>query len=50
MIYLNILVSDLVDEVNGSVEKFADDTKVFSLVRTKEDCEKLKMDLINLDD
>lgn len=34
----------------GSVEKFADDTKVFSLLRAKEDCEELKMDLINLDD
>lgn len=45
-----MLVRELVDKVNGGVEKFADNTKLFNLVRTKEDCEELKMNLINLDD
>lgn len=31
------------------MEKFADDTKVFRLVRAEEDWEELKIDLINLD-
>lgn len=35
--------------MNSNVGKYADDTEMFRLVRTKEDCEVLRMALIKLD-
>jgi len=44
LIYLN----DIDDSVCAKLLKFADDTKVFSLVSTKNDIDRLQIDFINL--
>ena len=43
-----IFIDDLPDSVAGLVKIFADDTKLFSAIKSKEDCKKLQADLESL--
>ncbi|CAM5084504.1 unnamed protein product, partial [Eretmochelys imbricata] len=49
-ILFNLFINDLEKGVNSEVEKFADDTKLFKIVKTKADCEELQKDLTKLSD
>ncbi|CAM4557507.1 unnamed protein product [Lepidochelys olivacea] len=49
-ILFNLLVNDLEKGVNSKAAKFADDTKLLKIVRTKTDCEELQKDLTKLSD
>ncbi|CAM5145823.1 unnamed protein product [Natator depressus] len=44
-ILFNLFVNDLEKGVNSEVAKFADDTKLLKIVKTKADCEELQKDL-----
>ena len=41
-------VNDILDTVNTNVKMFADDTKIFRILKNKSDCEILQADLDNL--
>ena len=43
-----IYINDIDDSVCSKLLKFADDTKVFSVVQTKNDIDRLQNDLLNL--
>ena len=43
-----IYINDIDDAVCSNLLKFADDTKVFSVVQTQNDIDKLQRDLLNL--
>ncbi|CAM5159894.1 unnamed protein product [Natator depressus] len=49
-ILFNLFINDLEKGVNSEVAKFADDTKLFKIVKTKADCEELQKDLTKLSD
>ncbi|CAM5105037.1 unnamed protein product [Natator depressus] len=49
-ILFNLFINDLEKGVNGEVAKFADDTKLLKIVKTKADCEELQKDLTKLSD
>ncbi|CAM5131339.1 unnamed protein product [Natator depressus] len=46
----NLFINDLEKWVNSEVAKFADDTKLLKIVKTKADCEELPKDLTKLSD
>jgi len=43
-----VYINDIDDSLCAKLLKFADDTKVFSVVSTKNDIDRLQIDLINL--
>ncbi|CAM5111563.1 unnamed protein product [Natator depressus] len=47
-VLFNIFINDLEKEVNCEVAKFADDTKLLMIVKSKADCEELQGDLTKL--
>ncbi|CAM5124383.1 unnamed protein product, partial [Natator depressus] len=47
-ILFNLFINDLEKGVNSEVAKFADDTKLLKIVKTKADCEELQKDLTKL--
>ncbi|CAM5097662.1 unnamed protein product [Natator depressus] len=49
-ILFNLFINDLEKGVNSEVAKFADDTKLLKIVKTKADCEELQKDLTKLSD
>uniref|UniRef100_A0A8C3IBY2 Reverse transcriptase domain-containing protein n=1 Tax=Chrysemys picta bellii TaxID=8478 RepID=A0A8C3IBY2_CHRPI len=49
-ILFNLFINDLEKGVNSEMAKFADDTKLLKIVKTKADCEELQKDLIKLSD
>ncbi|CAM4589481.1 unnamed protein product [Caretta caretta] len=49
-ILFNIFIHDLEKVVNSEVAKFADDTKVLKIVKSRADCEELQKDLSKLGD
>ncbi|CAM5140560.1 unnamed protein product [Eretmochelys imbricata] len=49
-ILFNLFINDLKKGVNSEAAKFADDTKLLKIVKTKADCEELQKDLIKLSD
>ncbi|CAM4529159.1 unnamed protein product [Caretta caretta] len=49
-ILFNIFINDLEKGVNSEVAKFADDTKLLKIVKTKADCEELQKDVTKLSD
>ncbi|CAM4661225.1 unnamed protein product [Lepidochelys kempii] len=49
-ILFNLFISDLKKGINSEVAKFADDTKLLKIVKTKADCEELQKDLTKLSD
>ncbi|CAM5122732.1 unnamed protein product [Eretmochelys imbricata] len=49
-ILFNLFTNDLEKGVNSEVAKFADDTKLLKIVKTKADCEELQKDLKKLSD
>ncbi|CAM4653692.1 unnamed protein product [Lepidochelys kempii] len=49
-ILFNLFIKDLEKGVNSEVAKFADDTKLLKIVKTKADCEELQKDLTKLSD
>ncbi|CAM5132666.1 unnamed protein product [Eretmochelys imbricata] len=49
-ILFNLFINDLEKGVNSEVAKFADDTKLLRIVKTKTDCEELQKDLTKLSD
>ncbi|KAM7181807.1 uncharacterized protein RBU57_000458 [Macrochelys suwanniensis] len=49
-ILFNLFINDLEEGVNSEVAKFADDTKLLKIVKTKADCEELQKDLAKLND
>uniref|UniRef100_A0A674K437 Zinc finger CW-type and PWWP domain containing 1 n=1 Tax=Terrapene triunguis TaxID=2587831 RepID=A0A674K437_9SAUR len=49
-VLFNTFVNDLERGVNSEVAKFADDTKLLKIVKSKADCEELQRDLIKLGD
>ncbi|CAM5130961.1 unnamed protein product [Natator depressus] len=50
LILFNLFINDLEKRVNSEVAKFADDTKLLKIVKTKADCEELQKDLTKLSD
>ncbi|CAM4598511.1 unnamed protein product [Caretta caretta] len=50
LILFNLFINDLEKGVNSEVAKFADDTKLLEIVKTKADCEELQKDLTKLSD
>uniref|UniRef100_A0A8C4XYG1 Reverse transcriptase domain-containing protein n=1 Tax=Gopherus evgoodei TaxID=1825980 RepID=A0A8C4XYG1_9SAUR len=49
-ILFNLFINDLERGVNSEMAKFADDTKLLKIVKTKADCEELQKDLTKLSD
>ncbi|CAM5165119.1 unnamed protein product [Natator depressus] len=49
-ILFNLFINDLEKGVNREVAKFADDTNLLKIVKTKADCEELQKDLTKLSD
>ncbi|CAM4470707.1 unnamed protein product [Lepidochelys olivacea] len=49
-ILFNLFINNLEKGVNSVVAKFADDTKLLKIVKTKADCEELQKDLTKLRD
>ncbi|CAM5114425.1 unnamed protein product [Natator depressus] len=49
-ILFNLFINDLEKGVNSEVAKFADDTKLLKIVKTKADCEELQKGLTKLSD
>ncbi|CAM5106410.1 unnamed protein product [Eretmochelys imbricata] len=49
-ILFNLFINDLEKGINSEVAKFADDTKLFKIVKTKADCEELQKALTKLTD
>ncbi|CAM4564408.1 unnamed protein product [Caretta caretta] len=49
-ILFNLFINDLEKGVNSEVAKFADDTKLLKILKTKADCEELQKDLTKLSD
>ncbi|CAM5148917.1 unnamed protein product [Eretmochelys imbricata] len=49
-ILFNLFINDLEKGVNSEVAKFADDTKLLKIVKTKADCEEVQKDLTKLSD
>uniref|UniRef100_A0A8C3F3S5 Reverse transcriptase domain-containing protein n=1 Tax=Chrysemys picta bellii TaxID=8478 RepID=A0A8C3F3S5_CHRPI len=49
-ILFNLFINDLEKGVNSEVAKFADDTKLLKIVKTKADCDELQKDLTKLSD
>uniref|UniRef100_A0A8C8SCV0 Reverse transcriptase domain-containing protein n=1 Tax=Pelusios castaneus TaxID=367368 RepID=A0A8C8SCV0_9SAUR len=49
-VLFNLFINDLEKGVNSEVAKFADDTKLLKIVKTKADCEELQKDLTKLSD
>uniref|UniRef100_A0A8C3I5X8 Reverse transcriptase domain-containing protein n=1 Tax=Chrysemys picta bellii TaxID=8478 RepID=A0A8C3I5X8_CHRPI len=49
-ILFNLFINDLEKGVKSEVAKFADDTKLLKIVKTKADCEELQKDLPKLSD
>ncbi|CAM4545379.1 unnamed protein product [Caretta caretta] len=49
-ILFNLFINDLEKGVNSEVAKFADNTKLLKIVKTKADCEELQKDLTKLSD
>ncbi|CAM5150171.1 unnamed protein product [Eretmochelys imbricata] len=49
-VLFNLFINDLEKGVNSEVAKFADDTKLLKVVKTKADCEELQKDLTKLSD
>ncbi|CAM4676294.1 unnamed protein product [Lepidochelys kempii] len=49
-VLFNFFINDLEKGVNSEVAKFADDTKLLKIVKTKADCEELQKDLTKLSD
>uniref|UniRef100_A0A8C3FA90 Reverse transcriptase domain-containing protein n=1 Tax=Chrysemys picta bellii TaxID=8478 RepID=A0A8C3FA90_CHRPI len=49
-ILCNLFINDLEKGVNSEVAKFADDTKLLKIVKTKADCDELQKDLTKLSD
>ncbi|CAM4478491.1 unnamed protein product [Lepidochelys kempii] len=49
-ILFNLFINDLEKGVNREVAKFANDTKLLEIVKTKADCEELQKDLTKLSD
>ncbi|CAM4625917.1 unnamed protein product [Caretta caretta] len=49
-ILLNLFINNLEKGVNSEVAKFAKDTKLLKIVKTKADCEELQKDLTKLSD
>ncbi|CAM4534756.1 unnamed protein product [Lepidochelys kempii] len=49
-ILFNLFINNLEKGVNSEVAKFADDTKLLKIVKTKADCEELQKDLTKLSD
>ena len=47
-VLFNLFINDLETGINSEVAKFADDTKLFHVVKTREDCEELQKDLSKL--
>ena len=47
-ILFNLFINDLELGVSREVAKFANDTKLFKVVRTQRDCEELQRDLYKL--
>ena len=47
-VLFNLFINDLETGISSEVAKFADDTKLFRVVKTKRDCEELQKDLSKL--
>ncbi|CAM4648684.1 unnamed protein product [Caretta caretta] len=50
LILFNLFINDLEKGVNSEVAKFAADTKLLKIVKTKADCEEIQKDLTKLSD
>ncbi|CAM4389985.1 unnamed protein product [Caretta caretta] len=49
-VLFNLFINDLEKGVNSQVAKFADNTKLLKIIKTKADCEELQKDLTKLSD
>ena len=47
LVLFNLFINDLETGISSEVAKFADDTKLFRVAKTRRDCEELQKDLSN---
>ena len=48
LVLFNLFINDLKTGISSEVARFADDTKLFWVVKTRRDCEELQKDLSKL--
>ena len=48
LVLFNLFINDLETGISSEVAKFADDTKLFQVVKTRRDCEELRKNLSKL--